>query len=191
VVIIKTLLTYSFWEWTIGNTASGGTYPYGITCTNAVFLSGSNNTSLRVAHFTVTNNFTWQRTLSYELSSITPISCANLIVNSGAGIKLAGGQTLTVTNSILIADATKAAIATTGIFGSSGQPLLLNYSGTYENMDIRHCTINWCDASASALPIYNWQGVVNDSINVYAVDGNDIDLTPGGASSAGVTLTIF
>jgi len=61
----------------------------------------------------------------------------------------------------------------------------MNYQGTLANCQIAKTDFTDIDASASAIPIYNWYGSASSCTNITAVTGEDI----GGGGGAGITVT--
>jgi len=99
------------------------------------------------------------------------VECNALTITSNGSVYILGGQTLKVNTSISMlmgASTVPGLRALSGVMG-------LNYRGTYANCAIYRANLANINASASVIPIYNWNGNgTNNCTRVYTVSNKDI-----------------
>jgi len=64
--------------------------------------------------------------------------------------------------------------ATSSMYISSPGTGYLDYLGTYDNLKLYNTTFTNIDATGSAVPIYDWFGIIYNCVKVYSVDGKNI-----------------
>lgn len=114
------------------------------------------------------------------------ISCANLYGNSttaNGGLKLLHGQTVTVTDSMMLAGAGS---YTYTVQSDTAAKAYITYNGTQANCKVFNTIFTWISAENGSTPIWNWMGgTLSNTTNIYNKTSSDIGGSGGGVGIIG------
>lgn len=175
-------------------TSNGASWTGNLAMGNASYTLGSN--------FTINGSFWMNQGTSTALTGLFNLTVGNWYVfpsGTGSTFAFTSGQTLTVTNTLIInnpinysqSNGTITSPILTIKSGTSSSPFFLNYTGASSALNLSGVTFTDVNASGSSSPLYNYNGqTLTRTVNIINSNGANqgIGQCTGNVSSSGMAV---